>query len=179
MLSRVTTTTTSPVVRIIQLTPEVITALAGADLDGARRLSGLQLTDYLVSSHCLGTWRYRADQVAIDPTDAGWVTGVIWVDDVDVAVGTAGFHGPPDEEGMVEVGYSVDPQYRRRGYARAALVELLARAAREPGVSRVRASIRPDNIPSRDLVLSYGFVAVGEQLDEVDGLEIIYERPSS
>jgi hypothetical protein len=42
----------------------------------------------------------------------------------------------------------------------------------------VRASIRPDNTASRDLVLSYGFVAVGEQQDDVDGLEIIYERPA-
>jgi RimJ/RimL family protein N-acetyltransferase len=178
MLSPVTAPTTSPVVRVIQLTPEVITALARPDLDRARRLSGLQLTDYLVSSACLWTWRYRADQVAVDPNDAGWVTGVIWADDLDVAVGTAGFHGPPDDEGMVEVGYSVDPQYRRRGYARAALVQLLARAAREPGVSRVRASIRPDNAPSRDLVLPYGFVQVSEQMDEVDGLEIVYERPA-
>jgi RimJ/RimL family protein N-acetyltransferase len=174
----VTTRTSIPAVHIIQLSPEVITALARADLDAARRLSELHLTDYLVSPHCRGTWRYRADQVAVEPNDADWVTGVIWADDLGIAVGTAGFHGPPDNEGMVEVGYSVDPQYRRRGYARAALVELLARAAREPGVSRVRASIRPDNTASRDLVLSYGFVAVGEQQDDVDGLEIIYERPA-
>jgi RimJ/RimL family protein N-acetyltransferase len=186
MLSRVSATTpgaadhddiASPkTVRIIQLSPEAIAALARADLDAARRLSGLHLTDYLVSSDCLGTWRIRADQVAVDPDVAGWVTGVIWADDLDAAVGKAGFHGPPDDRGMVEVGYSVDPEYRRQGYARAALVELLTRAAREPGVSRVRVSIRPDNIASRDLVLPYGFAAVGEQLDDVDGLEIIYER---
>jgi ribosomal-protein-alanine N-acetyltransferase len=31
-----------------------------------------------------------------------------------VAVGRAGFHGPPDADGMVEVGYAVDPAFRRR-----------------------------------------------------------------
>ena len=40
----------------------------------------------------------------------------------------------------------------------------------------MRASVSPDNAPSRDLVLSEGFVAVGEQMDEEDGLEIVYDR---
>jgi RimJ/RimL family protein N-acetyltransferase len=53
---------------------------------------------------------------------------------------------------------------------------LVDRAAREPGVTTVRASVSPDNVPSRDLVLSEGFVAAGEQMDEEDGLEIVYER---
>ncbi len=76
---------------------------------------------------------------------------------------------------MVEVGYSIDPQYRRQGYARAALRALVDRATAEPGVTTVRASVSPDNVASRDLVLSEGFIAVGEQIDEEDGLEIVYE----
>jgi RimJ/RimL family protein N-acetyltransferase len=74
------------------------------------------------------------------------------------------------------VGYSIDPQYRRQGYARAALRALVDRAGREPEVTTVRASVSPDNVASRDLVLSEGFVAVGEQIDEEDGLEIVYDR---
>ena len=70
---------------------------------------------------------------------------------------------------------AVDPLERRRGYARAALEALLARAMREPLVRTVRATIRPDNAASRLLVLQYGFVEVGEQWDDEDGLETIYE----
>jgi len=92
-----------------------------------------------------------------------------------VVVGFAGYHGPPDSAGMVEVGYAVDPIYRRQGYARAALVVLLDRAEREPSVRTVRATIRPDNRASRLLVLQYGFVEVGEQWDDEDGLETIFE----
>jgi RimJ/RimL family protein N-acetyltransferase len=76
---------------------------------------------------------------------------------------------------MVEVGYSIDPQFRRQGYARAALLVLLDRAGREPGVTTVRASISPGNVASRDLVLAHGFVQVGQQQDDEDGLELVYE----
>jgi RimJ/RimL family protein N-acetyltransferase len=65
-----------------------------------------------------------------------------------VVVGHAGFHGPPDETGIVDAAYSVDPAYRRRGYARAMPRELLRRAAAEPGVGTVRATIGPGNVAS-------------------------------
>jgi RimJ/RimL family protein N-acetyltransferase len=77
---------------------------------------------------------------------------------------------------MVEIGYAVDPEFRRRGYARAALEALLERAAREPSVRTVRVTISPDNEPSYRLVSQYGFARTGEQWDEEDGLEYIYER---
>lgn len=67
----------------------------------------------------------------------------------------------------------------RQGYARAALVTLLDRAAREPAVHTVRATVRPDNIASRNLILQYGFVEVGEQWDDEDGPEIVDQARSN
>ena len=61
----------------------------------------------------------RSEQVGQDPASAAWVTGVIW-DEQQVTVDRAGYHGPPDQSGTVEIGYKVDPAYRRPGYARAA-----------------------------------------------------------
>jgi RimJ/RimL family protein N-acetyltransferase len=92
-----------------------------------------------------------------------------------VVVGHAGFHGPPDQTGMLEVAYSVDPAYRRRGYARAMLRELLPRAATEPSVSTVRATISPGNVASLATISGFGFTEVGEQWDEEDGRELIFE----
>lgn len=100
---------------------------------------------------------------------------MIWDERRQVAVGRAGYHGPPDRSGMVEIGYAVDPAYRRRGYARAALEALLRRAAREPRVRTVRAAISPGNVASCRLASQYGFAEAGRQWDEEDGLEIIYE----
>jgi RimJ/RimL family protein N-acetyltransferase len=91
------------------------------------------------------------------------------------AVGLAGFHGPPDGKGMVELGYRIDPRHRRHGYARAALETLLAVARDQPSVEIVRATVSPDNVASRSLIDQYGFAEVGDQWDDEDGLEIILE----
>ncbi|MDX6265171.1 MAG: hypothetical protein QOH84_6859, partial [Kribbellaceae bacterium] len=91
--------------------------------------------------------------------------------------GHGGYHGPPDENGMVEVGYTVDAQYRRQGYAKAILTALIERAAAEPGVTTVRASISPTNAASLATIAGFGFLEAGEQWDEEDGLELLFERP--
>lgn len=138
----------------------------------------MPLSAYLAGPECRGLWRMRSEQCDQDPANAAWVTGIVWDGRRSLAVGAAGFHGPPDSGGMVEIGYRIDPAHRRRGYARAALETLLARADREPDVHRVRVSIQPDNLPSSNLALQYGFRHIGQQWDEEDGLELIYEMPA-
>jgi RimJ/RimL family protein N-acetyltransferase len=167
----------TPRVEILQLDAAALRALAHGDLAGADATSPVPLTPYLAGPECRAVWAVRADQVLDDPASAAWITGVVWDPDRRLTVGRAGFHGPPDGDGMVEVGYSIDPQFRRQGYARAALRALLARAEADPAVRTFRATIAPDNVASRDLVLAHGLVEVGEQEDEEDGLEIVYELP--
>ena len=149
------------------------------DLAAANAVSPVPLTEYFAGPQWRGTWQRRSEQVERDPASAAWVTGVIWDEQNQVAVGRAGYHGPPDRSGMVEIGYAVDPAYRRHGYARAALESLLQRAAREPLVKTVRVTISPDNVASRALASQYAFTEVGEQWDEEDGQEIIYEVAAS
>ena len=162
-------------VRIVQLDAATLDELAGGRLPLG---SPVPITDHLAGPDHRPLWRRRSRQVAADPAAGAWVTGVVWATAIGTAVGRAGFHGPPDAAGMVEVGYAIDPAYRRQGYARAALAALLDRAGREPAVRTVRASVRPDNVASRALVESFGFVPVGEQWDDEAGLEIVYERPA-
>lgn len=169
--------TKPPRVRIIQLDPATLTALAEGDLAEARRTSPVELTPWLAGSDCVSTWRFRARQAVETPDDLPWVTGILWDDDEARPVGKAGFHGAPDADGMVEVGYAIAPEHRRQGYARAALETLLERARREPDVTTLRATISPTNAASLGLIGEYPFVEVGEQWDDEDGLEIIYELP--
>ncbi|MFD0360212.1 GNAT family N-acetyltransferase [Nocardia sp. GCM10030253] len=163
------------VVELVALGLQTLRALADGDAADAARVSGLPITGYLIEADHRRMWALRYEQVQADSAVAAWATGVVYDPLLGVCVGCAGYHGPADRRGMVEVGYAIDPVFRRRGYARAALVELLDRAAREPAVRVVRASVSPDNQPSLALIGQYGFVRVGNQFDLVDGLEFVYE----
>jgi RimJ/RimL family protein N-acetyltransferase len=162
-------------VRIVHLSPQALAALAAGELDAATELTGLPLTPYTVSDERIGVWRRRATQVTVTPEDLPWVTGILVDDQTGEVVGGAGFHGAPDADGMVEVGYGVDPAYRRRGYARAALLLMLERARQHPAVRTLRVTVSPDNVASLGLVAQLPFVEVGEQWDDEDGLETIFE----
>jgi ribosomal-protein-alanine N-acetyltransferase len=151
-----------------------MTALLAGDVAGASEIAGTPLSGWLASDDCRWLWRIRLDQIAVDPSAADWVARAAVVAPQGV-VGHGGFHGPPDSAGVVEVAYQVDPVFRRRGFARAMLAALLARASGEPGVRTVRASIAPDNVASLATIAGFGFVLVGEQFDPVDGVESVFE----
>lgn len=167
----------APSVEVVHLNGRVFAALAAGNLVAANDASPVPLTAYFAGPDWQAVWRMRSEQAQRDPGSAAWVTGAIWDVRRELAVGRAGFHGPPDSVGMVEIGYAVDPAHRRRGYARAALTLLLERAAREPGVRLARVTIAPGNDASYRLAAQFGFIRVGEQWDDEDGLEIIYEQP--
>lgn len=170
--------TGTPRVRLVEMTEPVLSALKEGDTAAAGRLVGAELGPYFAEEEMLWLSGYRLDQLRAVPTRAGWSTNVVVDADDGRAVGHAGFHGPPDERRSVEVGYSVVPELRRRGYARATMAELLRRADASPDVVTVRASISPDNVGSLATIAGFGFERVGEQWDERDGLEHIFERPS-
>ncbi len=157
------------------VTGQAWTTCGPIPLDGRHQAGPLTLTSYLVTPESRRTWQMRSEQISRDPEAASWITRVAYDPERRLVVGKAGFHGPPDASGMVEIGYATDPDLRRRGYARAAVEAMLGHARRSPGVRTVRASISPDNAASLRLVAQFGFAAVGEQIDEEDGLEIIYE----
>ena|SRR5215207_4571975 len=173
MMAGMTTSTKS--VRFVELTGTAMRALLADDLAAARAETGYELGDAFLTDQAKWLWRYRLNQLAADPSTFGWLVKLVLAE--PGVVGYAGFHGPPDEAGMVEVGYTVDPQYRRQGYARAIVTALLELAAAKPGVRTVRASISPTNAASLATIAGFGFLEAGEQWDEEDGLELLFERP--
>jgi len=164
----------SPAVSLHRLDLATVDALARGDLSSARSSSGLALDPHLVALGSRGVWQIRSAQLGEHPEHGPWITRILTLG--DEVVGKAGFHGPPEPgTGMVEIGYSVAPACRRRGLARAAFRLMRAVAAHAADVHVLRATVSPDNVASRGLVLSERLVEVGEQWDEEDGLEIVYE----
>lgn len=166
----------APSVRLVPLPAAALEALVAGDLEEASDLTGVVLPPFFLDEVWL--WRIRAEQVRHEPGALDWIVRAV-VTPEGVVVGHAGFHGPPDEAGDVEVGYTVVPEHRGRGWGTAALAALLTRADSEPGVKRVVATIAPDNSASLAVVGHFGFVHVGEQVDPVDGRELVYVRPAA
>jgi RimJ/RimL family protein N-acetyltransferase len=70
-------------------------------------------------------------------------------------VGSAGFKGRPDAAGCVEIGYGVEPGWRRRGFATEA-VGRLAQWAWEQGVRRIVAECDERNTASAGVLRATG-----------------------
>jgi RimJ/RimL family protein N-acetyltransferase len=92
------------------------------------------------------------------------------------AIGDAGFKGPPDDEGSVEIAYGIDPAYEGRGYATEAADGLVNFASRDSRVRVIRAHTLPTGGASMRVLEKCGFAFVGEVVDPEDGLVRRYER---
>lgn len=78
------------------------------------------------------------------------------------AIGDAGFHGPPNSAGEVEIGYALVPGARGEGLASEAVELLVAWAQSQPEVRAVTARVDRGNVPSERLLARLGFSADGE-----------------
>jgi len=152
-------------------------ALARRDVDAASREIGASVPEWM-ADELENFLRMRLGQLSRDPTIRVWLgRAMILTDEAGQGrvIGSIGFHGPPDVQGRLEVGYSVDPPFRRQGYAREAIRAMFEWAHEQYGITRFIASISPDNEPSLRLARQFGFVQIGEQMDEIDGLELVFE----
>lgn len=82
-------------------------------------------------------------------------------------VGDIGFIGPPDNRGSVEVGYSVIPGRRRRGYATEAARAIVEWVLTEPTVEVVVAGCDEDNAASIRTLERIGFRRTGQANGEI------------
>jgi [ribosomal protein S5]-alanine N-acetyltransferase len=103
-------------------------------------------------------------RLAEEPASVGWYG---WyavqraADGPFVVIGAAGYLGPPGAEGTVEVGYSIAPEFRARGYATGIVQALLTRAWSFPAVRRVIAHAQSSNVGSAKVLERCGFRAAG------------------
>lgn len=116
--------------------------------------------------------RVRASTVA-DP----WTHGFALVHRADDAViGSCGYKGPPDAEGMVEIAYGVTPEHQGRGYATEAARAMTDWAFSSGRVGVVRAHTLAEANASTRVLEKCGFQKIGEVLDPEDGLVWRWEK---
>ncbi|MEV6563801.1 GNAT family N-acetyltransferase [Streptomyces kronopolitis] len=110
---------------------------------------------------------------AAGPCNPGWGVFVLTDAVTGTALGSIGFHGPPDDEGFVEIGYDLSPSARGAGRATEAVRLLAGWAAARPEVRTVCALTEPENTPSQRVLERAGFRFAGER----EGLRA-YEAPA-
>ena len=91
-------------------------------------------------------------------------------------VGSVSFKSFDPGSGSAEIGYGIAPGERRRGFAAAAVRELVAAAFARPETRRVFAQVQPGNAASRRVLERNGFAVVGESVDPEDGPVLRYEK---
>jgi RimJ/RimL family protein N-acetyltransferase len=119
--------------------------------------------------------RRRIFQLEAHPDAQPWLIRVILSREPRFLVGSVGFHEPPDDLGCVEIGYHVLAEWRRRGYAREAVLALTDWAAGTGRVDLVMAAISPRNLASIGLAESLGFVYADQEFDLHGMPELIFE----
>lgn len=122
-----------------------------------------------------GPLPWRVPQVKKDPSLNKWFMRWIVLRERSEVIGTISFHGAPDTNGMVEIGLEITSALRNQGFAKEALVGMWTWVCQQEGVQVLRYTVSPENLPSVAIITSFGFAYVGEQIDEEDGPESIYE----
>jgi RimJ/RimL family protein N-acetyltransferase len=76
---------------------------------------------------------------------------------------------------MMEIGLGIESQYQSQGYAKEALLGMWRWVLNFPEVKTLRYTVSPENLPSIAVIKYFGFDFKGQQIDEEDGPEDIYE----
>lgn len=122
-----------------------------------------------------GPLAWRVPQVKEDPTTNKWFVRFIVLKESHEIIGSTSFHGVPDENGMIEIGIGLEEKFWGNGFAKEALLGMWGWVTEEPGVRVLRYTVSPSNIASVKIIKYFRFTYIGQQLDEIDGPEDIYE----
>jgi len=141
------------------------TAIAGRSITNPHRV----LVD---NSGPLG---WRVPQVKVDPSVNKWFVRWIVLKETAEVIGSTSFHGVPDADGMMEIGLGIEEPFQNKGYAKESLKGMWSWVSQFPQVNTLRYTVSPDNLPSIAVINYFGFEYKGQQMDDIDGPENIYE----
>ena len=125
-------------------------------VDAYQKISGLRLAngvrDYLLSASPDFMTQLRK---ATEPDQ--WKFGFAILHKIDkMVIGMCGFADPPDSEGVVEIAYSISPDYHGKGYATEAATALFDFAVHSDRVTTVCAHTLPETNASTRILEKCG-----------------------
>jgi len=165
----------APRLDLVPIAPEVIRLLVDGQRDQAQVVACIAFPgEFPTLDELSGFLPIQLQRMEAEPAQRGWMARFIVVREPGRQLaGHCGFHGPPATIGRAEIGYTVFTPFRRRGYAKEAATALREWAF-DQGEREVFASVAPANAASLAVVRALGFEQVGEQIDDIDGLELVF-----
>ena len=99
-----------------------------------------------------------------DPAkDARFYTMWILIEKAQKAIiGGICFHGEPDDEGVVEIGYGTDPEYQNKGYMTETIAGMIGWLRLQKQVRAIIAETEKSNLASIKVLNNNGFMPVKE-----------------
>jgi len=167
----------TPHLTLLPCSPEHLLALIDNparfhDVSGLRAADGLR--GFFVSDQVSPDW------LAALCSSAGpnpWRHGFFVLHrETDMVIGSAGFTGPPDSDGTVEIAYGIVPAFEGHGYATETATALVRFAFSNGQVRLVRAHTLPEPNASTRVLIKCGFCHTGTFVHEVDGPVWRWER---
>jgi ribosomal-protein-alanine N-acetyltransferase len=165
--------------RLVPHDPEHLRALIEG-VESYARSSGMTaangLRDFIVSPDVSPEWMAALrNATGVDPWRYGFAVVEIAT---DLVIGSAGFTGPPDIDGNVEIAYGIVPDYEGRGYATEAAAALVEYARADDRVRKISAHTLPARNASTRILEKCSFQFAGEVNHPTDGLIWCWERPA-
>jgi RimJ/RimL family protein N-acetyltransferase len=155
-------------------TPRLDLILATVDLLEAELESHTKLSSLLHASipedwppgeYNLPAIKYFRDQLVENPGALGWYSWYALLHSTEetarILIGAGGFIGPPNDDGQLEIGYSIIPKFKGHGYASELVSSLVEYAFNHKHVKRIIAHTAKENIGSVKVLERTGFHLVG------------------
>jgi ribosomal-protein-alanine N-acetyltransferase len=110
---------------------------------------------------------FTMERLREHPDQAEWWMHFFLLPD-STLIGSGGYVGPP-QDGVVEFGYELAPEFRGQGLGIAAAKAMVAKATATGAVSTVIAHTMADENPSTGVLRRLGFTKTRELIDPEDG----------
>ena len=117
--------------------------------------------------------QYFRDKLAADASQSAWWFYFVLrrsAKGTRTLIGSAGFKGPPDADGLVEIGYGMLPEFHLQGYASEASNALVTFAFADARVQRVIAETLPELIGSMGVMRRCGMRQLDDTPNEPGGV---------
>jgi RimJ/RimL family protein N-acetyltransferase len=118
----------------------------------------------------VGALQYSLDRLSESEDEKDWWTYLPIYKQDNKLIGSGGYKGKPTNEGTVELGYEIAPDYRNRGLATEMTKGLIENAFKDERVKTIIAHTLGQDNASTKVLQKCGFKKVEEINDPDDGL---------